>query len=117
MKNWFKKYVLDVARNSEDECTRIILFGLYIDFRNWFVDEKDSDGFEGVWLTQEQVTEILKDEERRNSKRKNKISGTKFIKIPWYRTILEWSKFQYKLRIAFSILIGSLLGFLVGSFT
>jgi hypothetical protein len=114
VKEWFNKYVLDVQRDEDGDCERIILFGLYIDFRQYYLTKNTNKDLRNAWWTEEHVSKVRKDEEKKNKRRKNKLPLTEFVKIPWYRTILEWPTISDNFREGFRHLFVYLLGLLTG---
>lgn len=111
MKSWFKKHILDVFRDSKGECLFITLFGIHIDFRQFYIYDDDPDK---CWFLEFEIKDWIKKEEKRNAKRKNKIPISTYRKVPWYITIIKWNLLWFRYRKYFYFALGCLLGYLLG---
>lgn len=110
MKNWFARN-FEVDRDGNGDCYAIKLFGLRMDFRQFYVEPDDKDK---CWFLEFEVEEIMKYEKERNKRRKVKRPLPVFRKIPWIKTILKWHSIWYRSRIYIYSLVSGLLGFLIG---
>jgi hypothetical protein len=105
---WFKKYIFE-ASYSDQDCYAIHLFTIFIDFRCWYKYD-DLEGDDGCYYFEEEILAHIKEVEKKNVRRKNKIPVPTYSRIPWYVTITNWRTLIVRTRSLRYLVIGLLLG-------
>lgn len=109
---WFKKNIFEAKYDLDDNCYAIRLFTIFIDFRNWFIDDEDNRDTP-QWFLDSEIRSMNEFIEKRNKKRKNKVPIPTYSKIPWYVTITNWKSLYYRTRVFIYFFLGFILGGIV----
>lgn len=107
---WFKKNIFEAKYVGQD-CYAMRLFGVFIDFREWYRYDDIPD--DGCYHLEDEILEYIKEVNKKNVRRKNKLPVPGYERIPWYVTIISWKSLYYKCRMPIYFSIGFILGFIV----
>ena len=107
-KEWFKKNIFEACYVDLD-CFGMKVFGIFFDFRCWYEWNDDL----GYYQSEEECKTHIKEVEKKNVKRKNKLPIPTYSRIPWYVTITDWKSLRYRSRKFGYFLVGFILGFIV----
>lgn len=105
---WFNENnILRVCRYDNDETYGMYLFKIWFDFRKYYKIENNKFDF---WYDEYEKEVIIKEHEKRNKKRKNKLEMPIFYRLSWYRTITNWNSLWCRSRNYICFSIGFVLG-------